>query len=48
MIITKKKIILVLGKDSVQRINGTTIYAEKSCKISFAEKKIKKLFKLAL
>ena len=37
MLITKKKI-LVLGKDFVQGINGTTIYAEKWYKIDFTEK----------
>ena len=37
MIITKKNI-LVLGKDFVQGINGTTIYAEKLYKINFTEK----------
>ena len=37
--INNKKInILVLGKDFVQGINGTTIYAEKFYKISFTEK----------
>ena len=35
----KKKNILVLGKDFVQEINGTTIYAEKLYKINFTEKK---------
>ena len=34
----KKNNILVLGKDFVQVINGTTIYAEKLYKISFTEK----------
>ena len=33
----KKNDILVLGKDFVQGINGTTIYAEKLYSISFAE-----------
>ena len=33
--------ILVLGKDIVQGINGTTIYAEKFYSINFTEKKIK-------
>ena len=42
----KKNNILNLGKDFVQGINGTTIYAEKLHKINFTEKK--KLFKLAL
>ena len=45
MLITKKKDILVLGKDFVQGINVTTIYAEKLYKINFTEKN---LFKLAL
>ena len=35
----KKSNILVLGKDFVQGINGTTIYAEKLLKINFTEKK---------
>ena len=35
----KKNDILVLGKDFLQGINGTTIYAEKWYKISFTEKK---------
>ena len=39
MLITKKNNILVLGRYFVQGINGTTIYAEKLCKISFTEKK---------
>ena len=34
----KKNNILVLGKDFVQEINGTTIYAEKLYKINFTEK----------
>ena len=34
----KKSNILALGKDFVQRINGTTIYAEKLYKIYFTEK----------
>ena len=34
----QKNNILVLGKDFVQGINGTTIYAEKSYKINFTEK----------
>ena len=34
----KKNNILVLGKDFVQGINGTTIYAEKLYKINFTEK----------
>ena len=38
MLITKKYIyILVLGKDFVQEINGTTIYAEKMYSINFTE-----------
>ena len=44
----KKKNILVLGKDFVQGINGTTIYAEKLYKINFTEKNKKNLFKFAL
>ena len=38
MLITEKNSILVLGKDNVQGINGTTIYAEKLYKINFTEK----------
>ena len=38
MLITKKTNILVLGKDFVQGINGTEIYAEKLYKINFTEK----------
>ena len=38
----KKNNILVLGKDFVQRRNGTTIYAENLYKINFTEK-IKKI-----
>ena len=34
----KKNDILVLAKDFAQGINGTTIYAEKLCKINFTEK----------
>ena len=34
-----KNNILALGKDFVQGINGTTIYAEKLYKINFTEKK---------
>ena len=34
----KQNNILVLGKDFVQRINGTTIYAEKLHSINFTEK----------
>ena len=41
IIITKKNNILVLGKDFVRGINGTTIYAEKLYKINFTEKNIK-------
>ena len=37
MLITKKKYILVLGKDFVQGINGTTIYSEKLYSINFTE-----------
>ena len=37
MLITKKNNILVLGKDFVQRTNGTTIYAEKLYSINFTE-----------
>ena len=44
----KNNNILVLGKDFVQGINGTTIYAEKFYKISFTEKNKKIVFKLAL
>ena len=36
----QKNNIFVLGKDFVQGINGTTIYAEKLYKINFTEKKI--------
>ena len=39
MLITKKNNILVIGKNFVQGINGTPIYAEKWYKISFTEKK---------
>ena len=35
----KKSNILVLGKDFVQGINGTTIYTEKLYSINFTEKK---------
>ena len=35
----KKNNILVLDKEFVQEINGTTIYAEKLYKINFTEKK---------
>ena len=35
----KKNNILVLGKNFVQGINGTPIYAEKLYKINFTEKK---------
>ena len=34
----KKNNILILGKDFVQEINGTTIYAEKLYSINFTEK----------
>ena len=34
----KKKYILVLGKDFIQGINGTTIYAQKLYSINFTEK----------
>ena len=34
----QKNSILVLGKDFVQGINGTTIYAEKLYKVNFTEK----------
>ena len=34
----KKNYILVLGKDLIQGINGTKIYAEKLYKINFTEK----------
>ena len=34
----KKNNILVLDKDFIQGINGTTIYAEKLYKINFTEK----------
>ena len=37
MLITKKNNILVLGKDFVQGINGTKIYAEKLYSINFIE-----------
>ena len=43
-----KKNILVLGKDIVQRINGTTTYAEKLYSINFTEKNKKILFELEL
>ena len=33
----KKNNILVLGKDFVQKMNGTTIYAEKMYSINFTE-----------
>ena len=42
----KKNNILVLGKDFVQGINGTTIYAEKLYKINFTENN--KMFCLSL
>ena len=38
MPITKKIYILVLGKDFIQGINGTTIYAQKLYSINFTEK----------
>ena len=38
MPITKKIYILVLGKDFIQGINGTLIYAQKLYSISFTEK----------
>ena len=44
----KKNIFLVLGKNFVQGINGTTIYAEKLHSINFTEKNKKILFELAL
>ena len=44
----QKNSILVLGKDFVQGINGTTIYVKKLYKINFTEKNKKNLFKLAL
>ena len=47
MLITKNNI-LVLGKDFVEGINGTTIYAEKLYKINFTEKKINKKICLSL
>ena len=37
MLITKKNNILVLGKDFVQGINRTTIYAQKNYSINFIE-----------
>ena len=37
MLSTKKNNILVLGKDFVQGINDTTIYAEKMYSINFTE-----------
>ena len=37
MLITKKKNILVLGKDLVQGLDNTTIYAEKMYSINFTE-----------
>ena len=43
----KKNTILVLGKDFVQGINGTTIYTEKLYPINFTENN-KKMFELAL
>ena len=44
----EKNNILVLAKDFVQGINGTTIYAEKLYKINFTEKNKTFWFKLAL
>ena len=38
MLIAKKNSILNLGKDFVQGINGTLIYAKKLYKINFTEK----------
>ena len=46
MLITKKSNILVLGKDFVQGINDTTIYAEKLYSINFT--KNNKNFRLSL
>ena len=46
MLITKKNSILVLGKDFVERISGTTIYAEKFYPINFTENN--KKFRLSL
>ena len=43
-----KKNILVYGKDFMQGINSTTIYAEKLHSINFTEKKLKILFELTL
>ena len=37
MLITKNNNILVLGKDFVQGINGTTIYAEKLYSVNFTK-----------
>ena len=37
MLITKKNNILVFGKDFIQGINGTTIYAEKLYSINFTQ-----------
>ena len=37
MLITKQKIILVLGKDFVQGLDNTTIYAKKLYSINFTE-----------
>ena len=42
----KNNNILVLGKDFVRGINGTTIYAEKLYSINFTEKKLKIVFEL--
>ena len=43
----RKNNILVLGKDFIQGINGTTIYVEKLHSINFTENK-KKFFELTL
>ena len=37
MLITKKNNILVLGKDFIQGLNNTTIYAKKLHSVNFAE-----------
>ena len=44
----KKNNILVLGKDFIQGINGTKIYAEKMYSINFTENNKKICFELAL
>ena len=46
MLITKKNNILVLDKDFVRGINGTTIYAEKLYSINFTENNKKICFSL--